>query len=109
MPALWQAARTLARTLLFYCAALANTVRRLPQSSCGQLPPTETSCGTPEQRQAGSAAKAAARWLAAGECDLVGRAVHQPGAGQLFHQVGVVLGHQADAMLEPLAGRLEFG
>src|SRR5581483_4914397 len=32
--ALLQAPRNLARTLLFYCAALPNTVRRGPQSCC---------------------------------------------------------------------------
>ena len=41
--------------------------------------------------------------------DLIGCPVHQPGAGQLLHQVRVVLGHQGDAMLQPLAGRLYLG
>jgi len=43
--------------------------------------------------------------------DLVGGAVHQLAAGQLFHQVGVgaVLLHQGDAMLKPLAVVLELG
>ena len=41
--------------------------------------------------------------------DLVGSAVHQLGARQLFDQVGVVLFHQRDAMLQPLPAGLKLG
>src|SRR6185312_3872677 len=61
------ARRGLARTLLFYCAALLNTVRKWVRRSRNLVASgrvrRDMSCGTGRQRGSKSAAKPAATWL----------------------------------------------